>query len=87
MSELMSDFIRGYCERSGLTEERYHSFKVTLPCACEAVEGPHWAAVSRDPALMLDHIAFHIPTQDQILHMSRAETEHVLAHQTNAPES
>lgn len=79
MAELMKDFIRAYCERSGITEERYHQMKVTLPCACDAVDGPHWAAVVRDPAGILDHIAFHSPTKDEILTMSHDETKHILA--------
>lgn len=44
-----SEFIKSYCEKSNITEERLNSLGiVSVPCNCKEVECKGWAMISRE---------------------------------------
>lgn len=55
------EFIRGYCERSGCTEEFFHRCRVALPCDPEKSDGNKWAAIPYDISSIADHMEFYAP--------------------------
>lgn len=68
----IAEFAADYAERSNITLEAFWRDRIVLPCLCESIEGPHWAAIRRDDAAILDHLAFHCPKQADLLVMSHA---------------
>jgi hypothetical protein len=62
-AEFESDFIR----RSGITEEVYNQYRITLPCDCGADNCDGWAAVLKEPGGIYYHIQFHFPNIDEYL--------------------
>jgi hypothetical protein len=56
-------FERAYCERSHISLEQYHEWRVTLPCACDYEECEGWAAVSKDERAIADHMELYAPKE------------------------
>jgi hypothetical protein len=83
--KLLDDFVREYCAASKISEDQYREFFVPLPCACECIDGPHWASIRRDAGQILDHLAFHSPTRDELLEMSTIEIRAWLAREASKP--
>lgn len=75
MPESRKEFVDRYCRDSKITEASFNEWKVALPCACEhgPVEGPHWAAIINKPSFICDHLAFHSPTQSELMEMGTEE--------------
>lgn len=63
MSEKLTqdEFERGYAERSGMSIEEFRAWRIGLPCGCEDESCPGWAAVSRDPDSINEHLDFYAP--------------------------
>ncbi len=59
-----ADVLRSYCEQNKLTESEFRQHRCVLPCICECEAGPHWAAVMH--TAVLDHLAYHCPTSQQL---------------------
>lgn len=58
------EFERDYCESQGITLELFRRHHVALPCACEAIDGPHWAAITLMPACLISHLQYRMPDSD-----------------------
>jgi len=75
----MSEFIGHFVKRDQISAERFHQDFVALPCNCDAVEGIHWARVRLVEEQVLDHLAFHCPTQEELLMMAHEAIKRELA--------
>lgn len=55
------EFIASYCERSGITRERFDRTDVALPCACQYEDCEGWAAVSNNALSIKNHTELYSP--------------------------
>lgn len=55
------EFVKGYCERSGVTLDWLIQYKVALPCGCgdEVCDG--WAMVTNNPDAIKTHMELYSP--------------------------
>ena len=51
------EFETQYCENSGIEPELYHSAFLTLPCSCDYENCKGWAAVTRNPLVIAEHLS------------------------------
>jgi hypothetical protein len=61
-------FIKNYCERSGITEQEFLETQVALPCNCDYEDCEKWAAVSNNKLSIKAHnelnpLAFKYPAK------------------------
>lgn len=61
----LTEFEKGYCERSHITQEEYREHFVTLPCKCDDPDCPGWACVTNNPAMIQAHHDLYTPTELQ----------------------
>lgn len=61
------EFIKHYCERSGVTWEWLKQYKDALPCACgdEICDG--WAMVSKDDDAIRAHMELYAPNERVVI--------------------
>lgn len=55
------EFERDYAKRTGVTVTQFRDHMIGLPCACEDAECRGWAAVSRDPETIAEHLRYFAP--------------------------
>jgi len=54
-------FEERYCKESGISLEKYHTFRVTLPCRCDYDGCEGWGAVGKDRNSIRAHMQFYGP--------------------------
>jgi len=54
-------FEERYCKESRISQEYYHSFRITLPCNCDYDGCEGWAAVGKDEDSIQAHLQFYGP--------------------------
>lgn len=57
-----SEFVKGYCIRSGITESEFYATKVPMP---DQTSPWGWAAVSNDPLLIKAHVDLYLSQQPE----------------------
>lgn len=58
-----SDFVKGYCGRSGITEREFYETQVPMPDPTSAYG---WSAVSNSPLLIKAHIDLYLSQQPEV---------------------
>jgi hypothetical protein len=57
------EFIREYCDRSGITWEWLSQTTVVLPCTCDSDICQGWAMILNDPDTIRTHLFFYGPDE------------------------
>ncbi|EOX2938934.1 hypothetical protein ACPFA1_004031 [Klebsiella pneumoniae] len=58
-----SDFVKGYCGRSGITEREFYETQVPMP---DPASPWGWTAVSNDPLLIKAHVDLYLSQQSEV---------------------
>ncbi|HHS9753289.1 TPA: DUF551 domain-containing protein [Klebsiella pneumoniae] len=58
-----SEFVKGYCIRSGITESEFYATQVPMP---DQTSPWGWAAVSNDPLLIKAHVDLYLSQQPEV---------------------
>lgn len=60
-NETREQFMERY-QRNSKLPGIFEKYRIALPCDCEDGGGPtHWAAISRDPLTVKDHLKMYAP--------------------------
>lgn len=63
MNMSASDFVKGYCGRSGITEREFYETQVPMP---DPASPWGWTAVSNDPLLIKAHVDLYLSQQSEV---------------------